>query len=287
MKIRFRDKILLFGGAVLSLLSGIFLFVIGVQFFGTLEQALPMWCRVTAIVLSLLMLALGGYLLVFPRNYKRHSDAFVVQRTDEGELRIAVKAIEVLVQKCIDTHDEVKVESMDIRNGREGVTVDLFISLANNISIPLAAASLQKQIKQYLAASSGIDVKEVRISVETTKGGSEPESPDDELQNPLPEEEKPVRTPKEKKVPLHQRIFGKDDQPVTLPEPPKADETTETPEEEEKIEPSSEETFSEEVSEEAVLTEPSATVSVPEEAAEQTEEPLETAETKEESSTHE
>ena len=60
MKIRFRDKILLFGGAVLSLLSGIFLFVIGVQFFGTLEQALPMWCRVTAIVLSLLMLALGG-----------------------------------------------------------------------------------------------------------------------------------------------------------------------------------------------------------------------------------
>ena len=159
----------------------------------------------------------------------------MVQQTDNGELRIAVKAIENLVQKCIDMHEEIHVVSMKIRNCRDGVRVDLCISLANNIAIPLAVASLQKQIKQYLAASSGIEVKEVRVSVETAQAGvgDSPYLVSSESAHAAPEKQP---EPKEKpKLPLHQRIFGRGDQVVTVPEPPKAEEvpqetdTEETP----------------------------------------------------------
>lgn len=213
MKIRFWDRLILFAGAVLSVLAGIVLFVAGLQLSGIMEE-LPVWARALCIAGGLLLIAFGGYVITFPRRYSTQRGDFVVQRTESGELRIAVKAVENLVQKCIDLHEEIKPLSMQILNGREGVVVDLNVSLANNISIPLAIASLQKQIKQYLIASSGIEVKEVRVSVEST-------------QEILPETDagesgEQAAAPKEK-PPLHQRLFGTPDQPAIVPEPPKED----------------------------------------------------------------
>ena len=106
---------------------------------------------------------------------------------------------------------------------RDGVLVDLNIALANNISIPLAVASLQKQIKQYLVASAGIEVTEVRVSVETAQVEADPSSYLEEEEAPEAET-KPEKAPEAqpaKKAPLHQRLFGKQDQPATVPEPPR------------------------------------------------------------------
>ena len=106
---------------------------------------------------------------------------------------------------------------MRIHNVRDGVTVDLSISLANNIIIPLVVSSLQKKVKQYLQTSSGIEVKEVRVAVETAKDAAN-FSPymvkDEAAEN---EEAQPV---KEKKQPIHQRLFKRDAEPATLPEAP-------------------------------------------------------------------
>ena len=221
MKIRFWDRVILFFGALLTVVAGAFMAITGFQVQGTIGEVLPLWARVICIVAGALIIAFGGYLIALPRKFSSRRHDFVVQQTDNGELRIAVKAIENLVQKCIDMHDEIRVVSMKIHNGREGVTVDLCISLANNISIPLAVASLQKQIKQYLVASSGIEVKEVRVSVETaqTGVGDSPYLVASET-HAAPAEEKPAERAKAR-TPLHQRIFGKAEQPSTVPEPPR------------------------------------------------------------------
>lgn len=221
MKIRFLDRLVLFLGALLTILAGACMVVFGIQVLGVTSLEIPLWTRVASIVLGALTVLFGGYLFVLPRKFRYSRHDFVVQQTDNGELRIAVRAIENLVQKCIDMHEEIQVVSTKIRNCRNGVTVDLCISLANNIAIPLAVTSLQKQIKQYLAASSGIEVKEVRVSVETAQTGVG-DSPYLVSSDPAPEKQPESRT--KSKAPLHQRIFGRSEQAATMPAPPPAEE---------------------------------------------------------------
>ena len=223
MKIKFWDRMILFFGALLTAFAGLFLVIIGLQLGTANGSGLALSVRITSIALGVLSLLLAAFLFMLPKKLSCSKHDFVVQQTDNGELRIAVKAIENLVQKCIDVHDEIHVVSMKVNNTRNDVVVDLCISLPSNISIPLSVASLQKQIKQYLSASSGIDVKEVRVSVETTDDEADASAyllAED--QQALVNDEADEK--KEKKLPLHQRIFGKAEQQITLPEPPAAEE---------------------------------------------------------------
>lgn len=227
MKIRFWDRLILFFGGLLTVLSGAALVLFSLPALGLAAEKAEGWMRLAACIAGGLEIVLGVFLMLFPRRYRRGRHDFVVQQTENGELRIAIQAIENLVQKCIDMHEEIHVVSMRIRNKREGVVIDLRISLANNISIPLAVASLQKQIKQYLVASSGIEVQEVRVCVETAQdaAGSSPYLVREEEGG---EKQPEQREGKEEKLPLHRRIFGRDHHPVTEPRVPQEKETAET-----------------------------------------------------------
>lgn len=205
MKMKLWDRLSLCFGAVLTLASAVLLFL----------QALKDNNNLLYIVIAVLLAIFGVYVaLLFRRCFVRRNE-FVIQRTENGELRIAVKAIENQVQKCIDLHEEIQVNTLNILTTREGVVVDLVVTLANNISIPLAVASLQKQIKQYLVASSGIEVKEVRVSVESTQNADLSDAPAMEAEQPA----------KEEKAPMHQRLFGRPEEPAIVPEPPKEEST--------------------------------------------------------------
>ena len=118
----------------------------------------------------------GVYIMSLPQKYRRSKEEFVVQQTATGELRISVKAIESLVQKCVATHEEMSLKSLNILNQRSGVLVDMRVALADNVSIPLAVAALQKQVKSYLLSAAGVEAKEVRVSVETTGGRAQTSS---------------------------------------------------------------------------------------------------------------
>ena len=210
MKLRFWDKIILLGGAVAVLLVGLALFIGGLRG----SSGVSAGHRTLAVVFGAASAAFGGYLIALPRRSVMQRRDYVVQRTDTGELRIAVKAIQNLVEKCVDLHEEIQLISMSIMSAREGVVVELNISLANNISIPLAVASLQKQIKQYLVAASGIEVREVRVIVENTK-----DEPLLVAEIEQEEENEP------EKAPMHQRLFCQAEQPAIVPEPPKPEES--------------------------------------------------------------
>ena len=72
-----------------------------------------------------------------------------------------------MVQKCVDAHNELTVNQTRIEHVRDGVCVDVKITLAGGVNIPLTVNALQKQIKQYITSCSGVDVQEVRVMVET------------------------------------------------------------------------------------------------------------------------
>ena len=173
------------------------------------------------------------------RRAKRQG--FVVQTTDVGELSISIRAIEDLVNQCVSKHDELHVSSTVLENTRDGLVVSLRVGLATGVNIPLAVSALQKQIKQYVTACSGVDVYEVKVQVEATNAKGKPSiyAVPDMLENPapLPREEAKTEEPaaevkeNEEKC-LHQRLFGEEEQPAIVPMPPveeAAEEETESP----------------------------------------------------------
>lgn len=217
MKIRLGDRLILLGGATLAILSGICMVLVGLQALGIHVDLTGL--RVFCFIAGIFTIFFGFYLFTFPMKFDENRQGFVVQHSKNGDIRISVKAIENQVRKCLEKHEEVTLLSMNVGNlRRNGVRVLLNISLPSNISIPMAADSLQKQVKQYLQASSGVEVNEVRVSVETTLPISE-EAAENSEETATPAEQT------ENDPPIHQRIFNRADQMATVPQPPAAETT--------------------------------------------------------------
>lgn len=225
-KLRFWHRLLLLLSALTALVVGgyliyAYIFRLPIPFMDRFKDITPYTPPAYAMVgVGLLCVLESVFLFTLVRRIFERRRDFVTQKVENGELRISIKAIENLVQKCVDMHEEIKLRNMRIYNNRRGVAIDLYISLANNISIPLAVQSLQKQIKQYLLASSGIDVQDVRVSVETTKSEAG-DSPYLVTNEAKAAEKQPEA---DKKRAAHQRIFSHSEQAANLPEAPKAEE---------------------------------------------------------------
>ena len=217
MKLKFFSKLLLWLGCLLCLAIGAALITAavcdGVVFhvesvFGCVP-ADAKWVDLCVLAAGVVLVLFALYALSVPGKLRYRRRSFVVQTTESGDLRIAIKAIEGLVKRCVDMHEEISLSSMRILSGKTGVVVELRISLHGNISIPLAVASLQKQIKQYLLASSGIEAKHVSVTVDTTKM--------DAVKKCAPyavtEEADAESEAKKEKKPLHQRLFAQKNEP--------------------------------------------------------------------------
>ena len=120
---------------------------------------------IAAVLLA--VLAVFVFWIVLPRRKGRFS-TFALQQTENGALKISVKALESLVQKCISQHPELTVVSLAIYSNETTVSVELRVTLQSDINIPLAISALQKEIKQYVEACTGVDVETVLVSVEST-----------------------------------------------------------------------------------------------------------------------
>jgi len=123
-----------------------------------------------AVVFALYALLMLSMML--PARKKRSSN-FAIQRNENGMVRISLKALETLVQKCLNQHAELKVVTSSLYSDEESVRVDVHITLQSDISMPLAISALQKQIKKYIEACSGVMVQEVRVFVDGTTPATE------------------------------------------------------------------------------------------------------------------
>ena len=287
MKIRIADRILVAVAGLVLICAAAALVAqlgFGVAVLPLIQGRMDVWMQQNklittigqwgvAVVLALLGLYCVGVLF---RHQKKNKRGFVMQRTDCGELSISIRAIEGLVQKCVDRHEEIHVMSTALDTSRDGLIIKLRIGLAGGVNIPLAVSALQKQIKQYVTSCSGVDVKEVKVQVETSapKGKKSRYEMPEMLEKPvpLPMVEEPVAEPAkaepeaaEEKRPLHQRVFGCGEQPANMPQPPAepcaAEKPAPAPQE-----PAAEETKAEE----PVTEEPVAEESIEAPAAEET-----------------
>ena len=134
------------------------------------------------VLLFLLLFA-----MILPSRKKRSSN-YAIQRNENGMVRISLKALETLVNKCLNQHAELKVVT----------------SSQSDISMPLAISALQKQIKKYLEACSGVMVQEVRVFVDST----------------IPADEKTEASP----YAIPTALLGLDADPLPVGKPEKQDE---------------------------------------------------------------
>lgn len=136
-----------------------------------LERAavLDMKARVALAVAAVLFVLIAVLLVavVLPGK-RRRSSSFAIQKNENGTVRISLKALDALVQKCLNQHAELKVVTSSLFSDEESIRVDVHITLQSDISMPLAISALQKQIKKYLEACSGVMVQEVRVFVDNT-----------------------------------------------------------------------------------------------------------------------
>ena len=275
MKMKLWDRLILRLGAVITLLTGAVAIAGGILLWNAQITPAKWWpagnnAAIVLIAAGALTVLVSLYNIALPRRYNPRRRSFVTQPTEHGELRIAVSAIENLILRCVETHKEVKVLAMQITNRRGAVNVNMRVAVNSNISIPHAVEQLQTQIKRYLAASSGIEVRDISVSVERATGD----------ESALPVEPLPaavVETEQEEKVSVHQRVFGRDTSKSVAEQVTEA-EVIDLPAEEEKPEEAKEEepAVQEAVEETAEAVEEAAETAA-EEAAEAAEETAEEA----------
>lgn len=72
------------------------------------------------------------------------------------------------MRKCVDQHQEIKAESIRLENDRDGLLIIIRGIVAGGVSIPLTVDNMQKQIKQYVTACSGVEIKGIRLLIESS-----------------------------------------------------------------------------------------------------------------------
>jgi NADH:ubiquinone oxidoreductase subunit K len=174
MKIRILDRLLvaLAGLVLLALCAGVVAQVFcNVPVTDYIDQWLAtpdQTVTIVTIAVAAALLIVGIYCVCMMFRHRKGKRGFVLQKTENGELSIAIKAMEHLVQQCVESHPEMKLNSIRIDPEKDGVTVHVRITLASGVSIPLAVGALQKQVRTYLTSCSGVDVREVRVQVDTS-----------------------------------------------------------------------------------------------------------------------
>lgn len=120
------------------------------------------------IAAFVILFILALYCLSVLFRHKKKNSRFLTQTTEGGELDISLEALNNLVGKCIEQHPEVTTEKIILDNEKNCLSVKIIGNVAGGISIPLTVSQLQKQIKQYVTACSGVEVKEVRVIVRSS-----------------------------------------------------------------------------------------------------------------------
>ena len=124
--------------------------------------------RVYIIIAGILICIIGIYCVLLLFRHKGKNGKFIMQRTESGELAISLKALESMVQKCLEQHKEVNAQAVSLENQKGSLLVRIRGTVAGGVSIPLTVDTLQQQIKQYVTACSGVEVKNIRVQIDAT-----------------------------------------------------------------------------------------------------------------------
>ena len=174
MRIRILDRILvaIAGLLMLAICAGLVAQVFfHVDIVGKVARVLTSdgtWAKIAIAAACVLLLLLGGYCVLILFRHRGRRDKFITQKTESGDLAISLKAMETMVLRCLEPRKEIETQSIRLENQRDGLDILIRGTVASGISIPLTVDTLQKQVKQYVTACSGVEVKGIRIQIEAS-----------------------------------------------------------------------------------------------------------------------
>lgn len=168
---------------IMAALGGVALWMMGLCALAETFFRVPVTARLgqllnagtpVAVLITLLLailLCTFGVCCLMMLSHKRavKRAGFVMQKGENGVIGVSVKSIEGLVQTCVKQHDVIVSAETAVVERRDGIIILLNIEETAGVNIPLAVGALQKQIKQYVNACTGVDVHEVRVMVENTE----------------------------------------------------------------------------------------------------------------------
>ena len=173
MKLSVADRLLLFAGALVALLAGVLL-MIG-NLIGVLTVPRPdtagVLARWSLPILGLLLFLFGVYVLALLRKLRRRQDSLIVAQTDNGEMRISVRALEDIVRRCVRLQPGLTLRDTQVARQRDQVKVEVRVTAIQGIDLTQAVVHLQQTIQRDMQASAGIKAADIRITVDSAPQG--------------------------------------------------------------------------------------------------------------------
>lgn len=170
MKLKLSHRLLLYIGALVLLAFGTAAILACIFYnqivFSAENQSFFTLSRLLFILGGALLIAFGAFCLSLPGKMKLGKVDFISQKTASGEMRISMPAIESIVTKSLEEHKEIKLQQLKVANARSGLEVDVSAVIAGNVNMPLAVSAIQQHIRKQLQATTGVEAKEVRVTIE-------------------------------------------------------------------------------------------------------------------------
>ncbi len=168
MKMKVIDRILLGAYAFASALALIALLVCVVSSGAAMYLVnLGFSSRIILCVLMAALIAGAIYLIMlsFRPEGSAPSSSASVQESNEGSVRVSVRAMETLARRAIEQTDGVLDSKLRIINHDDSVRVEIDIAVGIETHVPVVTAMLQRNVKGIVEEFSGIAVREVVVLV--------------------------------------------------------------------------------------------------------------------------
>lgn len=123
---------------------------------------------VFAIVFALVFgLSLWLFAVQFRGSGGAQTPSNVILQVDEGEVRIAMTAIETLVQQAAGQIKGIREVRPSFFSQEEGLGVYIRTTVSADESIPELSSQLQKVVRDHVLRIAGINIEEVKVLVES------------------------------------------------------------------------------------------------------------------------
>jgi len=125
-------------------------------------------------ILNQIMLGLMAFLLfslaiylIQRKNRLNTLNLSVTQKTSFGEVKISLNSLKHLIFKVLKKIEKIKESKSSINILRTGgINIDLHLVLKEDVNIPEISEKIQKELKDYLLETTGIEVKEIKIYID-------------------------------------------------------------------------------------------------------------------------
>ena len=126
--------------------------------------------KVIIFIIGLIFFAMSIMFLLSGVRSSKDKKA-VSKQTNIGEIRISLNSIENVAINASKRSNGVKESKTLVRKADDGVEIEVRIVVMPDLSIPVISEEVQNRVKKSVEEASGIEVKNVKVIVESIYSG--------------------------------------------------------------------------------------------------------------------